>query len=159
MRYIFLLITVLLIGCGDSSDLERSKIEQSDFYKIDDSFSSHLKKTDSLQVLYFDNPDGDSLRYTRFYKYVDSKDSGLIGTLLSDLNQPFEKRNEVKNCRSEGKIFLYDEEKPLKTIYFSNRCDSCCYLYYIQDGAFLYFPISSATSTALSFKKQKSKAP
>lgn len=159
MRYIFLLIIVILIGCGDNSNLDQSKIEQSDSSIIDDSFSVHLKKTDSLQVLYFDNPDGDSLRYTRFYKYVDLEDSALIGTLLSDLNKPFEKLNEVKNCRSEGKIFLYDEEKPLKTVYFSNRCDSCCYLYYIQDGAFLYFPISSATSTALSINKQKSKAP
>ena len=159
MRYLFFLIVVSFVSCNS----DESKMKISNANNVDSTtnkvISAPLMKTDSLQVLYFDDPDGDSLRYTRFYKFVDSKDSGLINTLLVDLNQPFEKRNDVKDCRSEGKIFLYDDEQPLKTVYFSNRCDSCCYLYYIQDGAFLYFPISSATSASLSQSKLQSRTP
>lgn len=159
MHYFFLLLAIFFIGCNSISDSEKMKNIKIDYAKIDEGVSSSLMKTDSLQVLYFDDPDGDSLRYTRFYKYVDSKDSGLINILIANLNLPFEERDEVKACRSEGKIFLYNKEQTLKTVYFSNRCDSCCYLYYIQDGAFLYFPISTATSASLSQLRLKSKAP
>src|SRR5688500_72949 len=118
-----------------------------------------LQKTDSLQLLYFNDPDGDSVRYTRFYSHTISKDSTTINTLLKGLNQPFEQLNEVKKCRSEGKIYLFAEQEPLKTIYFSTRCDSCCYLYFIKDGAFLYFQLSRDLSTILKNEKAKAQKP
>ena len=118
-----------------------------------------LKQADSLQILYFDDPDGDSSRYTRYYRYISSRDSYHIGQILADLSQPFEQRNDIKNCRSEGKIYMYGGKEPLKTIYFSTRCDSCCYLYFIKDGNFLYFPLSDKMNSLLKESKRGSQRP
>jgi hypothetical protein len=116
-----------------------------------------IARTDSLQILYYDNPDGDSLKYTRFYTHTNNRDSGTINLLLAELNNPFELRNELKKCRSEGKLYLYGEKESLKTIYFSTRCDSCCYLYFIKDGAFLYFPLSKNFNNIINKNKVEAK--
>lgn len=108
-----------------------------------------LENVDSLQILYYDDPDGDSLRYARYYKHTVTSDSSLINALLRNLGTPFDKRNDIRDCRSEGKIFLFRNGDPLKTVYFSTRCNTCCYLYFIQDGEFLYFEISSEMIEAL----------
>ena len=118
-----------------------------------------LEKTDSVQILYFDDPDGDSSRYTRFFTYTNTRDSSIINSLLEDLKQPFQQHNEVKKCRSEGKIYLFGNDEPLKTIYYSTRCDSCCYTYFIKDGAFLYFPLSKKLRTFLTGNKSQAVKP
>lgn len=126
--------------------------------KISD-IEPNLWKADSLQVLYYDNPDGDSLRYSRFFSYTEIDDSGKINSLLKELDQSFIKQDNKRGCRSEGKLFLMNKEDILKTIYFSTRGDSCSYMYFIKDGAFIYF---SLTENAEKFfrenKKQAKKA-
>lgn len=101
----------------------------------------NLWKADSLQVLYYDNPEGDSLRYSRFFSYTATPDSNKINFLLNELDQRFVKQDNKKDCRSEGKLFLLNREEILKTIYFSTRGDSCSYMYFIKDGSFIYFPM------------------
>ena len=118
-----------------------------------------IGKTDSLQLVYYDNPDGDSLRYSRFFTYVNTTDSVVINSLLHDLEQPFETVNEVKKCRSEGKIYLLGRQESLKTIYFSTRGDSCTYLYFIKDGAFFYFPLSENFKSILAIHRNKALKP
>ncbi len=100
---------------------------------------------DSLQILYYDDPDGDSLRYSRFYSYVSTADTLVLNTLMSDLHRPFVETGERRQCRSEGKIYLYGDSEPLKTIYFSTRENGCRYLYLIRDGNFLYFDMGPET--------------
>lgn len=150
-------VAVLLISCSDKQT--KAADNSTVVYTPKKGLEAEpvLQKTDSLQLLFYDNPDGDSLRYSRFYSYTISKDSALIKTLLNDLNQPFEQLGEVKDCRSEGKIYLFAEQEPAKTIYFSTRCDSCCYLYFIKDGAFLYFPLTKELNTLLNEEKLKGK--
>jgi hypothetical protein len=119
-----------------------------------------LRQADSLQILYYDDPDGDSLRYTRFYQYVTTKDRQTIDELLASLDQPVEKHQENRKCRSEGKIYLFNKEaNPIKTVYFSTRCDTCCYLYYIVEGHFYYTPVSEAFKNRLKVNKAISRKP
>jgi hypothetical protein len=119
-----------------------------------------LRQADSLQILYYDDPDGDSVRYTRFFQYTTTKDPQTIKELLASLDQPVEKRNEIKNCRSEGKIYVFDKrQEPIKTIYFSTRCDTCCYLYYIKEGNFYYSALSENCKVRLKENKALSRKP
>lgn len=104
---------------------------------------------DSLQILYYDNPDGDPKRYTRYFSYISSKDTAMVKSILFNLNQSFEEYMEVKECRSEGKIYLYKNNDPVKTLYFSTRCNTCCHLYYIKNGMFYYMEINPHLSELL----------
>ncbi|HEX6429282.1 MAG TPA: hypothetical protein VF008_16410 [Niastella sp.] len=139
---------------GDSSSFENA-------VKTGLSIEPSLQQADSLQILYYDNPDGDSLRYTRFFKYTITKDPTTINDLIGDLSKPVEQRSEIKKCRSEGKIYVFGKqtEEPLKTIYFSTRCDTCCYLYYIKEGAFYYSPLSINFKNKLKENKALSRTP
>lgn len=116
-----------------------------------------LKKADSLEVLYYDDPDGDSLRYTRFYTYTATSDTITIDRLRQALDQPFEVREKVKPCRSEGKIYLFKDNNPVKTVYFSTRCDTCCYVYMINNGNFMYFNMTEGFRNVLIKNKKLSK--
>ncbi len=114
-----------------------------------------LGTADSLQVLYYDDPDGDSLRYSRYFTYHNTADTMLIRTLREALHQPFDFRSAVKPCRSEGKIYMLAGEQPLRTVYFSTRCDSCCHFYFIKDGNFYYFPLTPALKSSLAETRKK----
>jgi hypothetical protein len=126
--------------------------------KISD-IEPNLWKADSLQVLYYDNPDGDSLRYSRFFSYANIIDSGKVNAFLRELNQSFIKQESKRNCRSEGKLFLLNKEEILKTIYFSTRGDSCSYMYLIKDGLFVYFSLSDNAKKFLEENKHVAKKP
>ena len=104
-------------------------------------FSCNTESPSGIEILYFKDPDGDSLRYTRYYTYLATADTGVVNKLSRNLEQPFEKLPAVKPCRSEGKIYIPQGGEAVKTIFFSTRCDSCCYIYQIKDGEFLYYKI------------------
>lgn len=125
------------------------------------SIEPSLQQVDSLQILYYDNPDGDSVRYTRFYHYTATKDSTMVNELLGNLTVPVEQRSEIKKCRSEGKIYAFGKQtgEPLKTIYFSTRCDTCCYIYFIKEGVFYYSPLSMNLKNKLKENKALSRTP
>jgi hypothetical protein len=120
-----------------------------------------LKSAENLQIIYYDDPDGDSLRYTRYFRYTSVSDSAMVNRILKNLDMSFDERESVnRQCRSEGKIILYKGEEPIKTLYFSMRCNSaCCYLYFIKNGMFYYFPLQEATARLLEEGKKKSVAP
>jgi hypothetical protein len=118
-----------------------------------------VKFTDSVQVLFYKNPDGDPERYTRFYTHVTLTDSGFTKSLLDGLDQSFREYAQVKNCRSEGKMYLFKQGggDPLQTIYFSTRCDTCCYVYYINNGLFYYMNMNDDLSQQLKLLRSKAK--
>ncbi|MGN6493788.1 MAG: hypothetical protein ACTHLE_17425 [Agriterribacter sp.] len=115
-------------------------------------------KIDSVQVIYYDDPDGDSLRYTRYFTYSTTADSALISGIVSDIRQITDTLTGPRQCRSEGKMYVFagKPDEPVKTLYFSTRCDTCCYLYYIQNGMFYYSGISE--SSAQKIKQLKASA-
>ena len=118
-----------------------------------------LWKADSLQILYYDNPDGDSLRYTRYFTFIETADSVKVAALLNELDQVFVQYYKPKGCRSEGKLFLLNKEDVVKTVYFATRSDTCSYLYFIKDGSFIYFPLSDNAKKLLIKNKTLARKP
>lgn len=115
---------------------------------------------DSVQILYYDDPDGDSLRYARFYSYTATADTATLGTLMRGLDQPYYESAQRRPCRSEGKIYLFSEAEPLKTVYFSAQNDQGCrYLYVIRDGHFLYFDMTPGLVAVLEQQRRHSVKP
>lgn len=165
MKQILPVLLLFMAGCGNPAEkivggnqLENSSQLQEEATKTS-SIQPAMVNTDSLEIIYYDNPDGDSLRYTRFYRYFASNDTAIIGPLLAALAQPYQQLSQVKKCRSQGKIHLYANQEPIKTIYFSTRCDTCCYAYLIKDGSFLYFPMQDSLKNILLEKKGKAIKP
>lgn len=116
-------------------------------------FQPRIQKADSVEIMFYDNPDGDAKKYTRFYKWFPSSDSSIVKEMKQSVDKHFERIEKVKDCRSEGKMHFFAEGNPMQTVYFSNRGDSCNHLYFIADGWFFYMPMDS--STALKLKELK----
>jgi len=120
---------------------------------------NRLLAADSLVFVFYKDPYGDdSLRYTRFYTQLSTTDTTDISLLLQNLKQPFTKFENVKMCRSEGKIWCYAKGKVFQTIPFSTRCNDCCFIYLIKDGYFFYIKLDTALSERLSILKPLSKS-
>lgn len=154
----FLSIVTLLLACQASENKDTAPASE---LVIETGLSVEpvLKKIDSIQLLYFKNPFGDSIRYTRFYTYYNTNDTMLIAVLLDELNKSFTVFTEDRKCRSNGKMFLYGKGREIKTIYFAIQENDCSYLYYIKNGLFYYFTINDKTKKILTALKAKTKEP
>lgn len=155
---------LFIIGCGSDSESPSTKAIVSDTssistlkYKTALQVEPLLANTDSVQMLFYSNPDGDSLRYTRFFSHISSKDAEFIRLLVQQAAEVAEERNEVRDCRSEGKIYLFSKGEPVKTIYFSTLADKCSFLYLIKNGYFYYLPLSEPLKSALLKNKESAK--
>lgn len=151
----------LLLGCANNAKVDKEQAAQGDtlVFRKGLDLIPDVKFTDSVQVLFYNNPDGDPERYTRFYTHVALTDSGFTKPLLNTLNQSFQEYSQVKDCRSEGKMYLFKQggDDPLQTVYFSTRCDTCCYVYYINSGLFYYMNMSDELSQQLKTLRGKAK--
>lgn len=149
-------------ACGSNTDSVEAKSDVSRdtvVFRKGLDLVPDVRYTDSAQMLFYKDPDGDPKRYTRFYTHLSLTDSGFIKPLLSSLDQSFQEYSQVKNCRSQGKIYLFKKggEDPLQTVYFSTRCDSCCYVYYIRNGLFYYMNMTDELSEKLKGIRGKAK--
>jgi hypothetical protein len=123
-------------------------------------FDERLKESDSLVFFFYDNPDGDVKRYTRFYTQYSTIDSVSISVISQSANKKFIRLERIKDCRSQGKIFLFEKSRPKQVLYFSNRGDSCNHIYFIKDGWFYYMDMDSSTVSLLNeFKADAVKPP
>lgn len=120
-----------------------------------------MRTADSVQALFYKDPDGDPRRYTRFFTVASVTDSSLVQPVLRSLEQSFQEYASVKDCRSEGKLYLFKKgmENPLQTIYFSSRCDTCCYVYYIRNGRFYYMPFTPELGSTLKNIRKAAREP
>ena len=114
-----------------------------------------LLSADSIQIIYYDDPDGDTLRYSRFFSYVNTSETAILEALLKTFRTPAAGVHQAKKCRSEGKMYLLHGEAPVKTVYFSTKAEECSYLYFIKDGLFYYFPLPEAIEAILKGQKVK----
>ncbi len=112
-------------------------------------FQPGIARADSVQVIFYTNPDGDAKRYTRFYTLLPSTDSLVVTAMKHSVDKHFERLEKIRDCRSQGKIYFFAEGNPVQTVYFSNRGDSCNHLYFIADGWFYYMPMDSSTALTL----------
>ena len=157
-KYFFFFFALMIMGCqaNNSNDQSASSKSQTKNLSI---ATSILKDIDSLQILYYDDPNGDSLRYSRFYRFISLSDSITINQLQKNLSQPFETLPGKKDCRSDGKIYAYGQSEVVKTIYFNTTKSNCKYLYYIQNGSFIYFKLDEALKVILINYKKNAIAP
>ncbi len=98
-----------------------------------------LNNMDSLVFVFYKDPLGkDSLRYTRFYTQHSTTINEAINILKAQINQPTERFEKVKKCRSEGKIWCFTKGEIFQTLYFSNFDKQCSFLFFIKNGQFYY---------------------
>lgn len=163
--FIFLLCTGWLVFTGCKSN-EPVPVKDANIAYYDSikhltglDFQPSIKEADSVQVLFYDNPDGDPRRYTRYYKWINSNDTGVVRAMKQSIDKSFERIEQVKDCRSEGKVYFFAGGNPIQTVYFSNRGDSCSHLYFIADGWFYYMKMDSSSAIMLKDLKAKSFKP
>lgn len=164
MRHIILLLLIsLLTSCNEQHNNKREEPGfPSDSIRLTNrgtDVEPLLENTDSLQVLFYDNPYGDPKRYARFFRYTATADSGMVELFKSGLRGLYNEYDSVINCRSEGKAYLFGKGEVVKTVFFSSRCDSCCYLYFIKNGKFLYIPMPENLKSGLKELKSISIVP
>lgn len=149
---IFLLIVCslgLFWSCSGNTNTSKNKEQEKE---INADSSGNLNNTgieiepvislaDSVQVIFYDDPMGDSLRYSRYFTYVSTSDSAFLTLLKSELSQVSQLSMFVRKCRSEGKIYLFKNGEPIKTVFFSTQINNCRYLYFIKNGLFYYFDL------------------
>jgi hypothetical protein len=159
--YLVAVLLLLLSSCGNNP-VEKEPLDANVAYYNSIKhltglgFQPALKEADSVQVLFYDDPDGDAKRYTRYYKWFPSHDSNVVNPLKQAADKHFERLEKIKDCRSEGKIHFFKGDNPTQTFYFSNRGDSCNHLFFIADGWFYYMPMDSSSASFL--KELKSQA-
>lgn len=160
----FLLIGLLVSSCGNNTT-QKAPVDANEAYyesikhMTGLEFQPRIQKADSVEIMFYDNPDGDSKRYTRYYKWFPSSDSNIVMEMQQSVDKHFVRIEKVKDCRSEGKMHFFADGNPIQTVYFSNRGDSCNHLYFIADGWFFYMPMDSSTASALRKLKAKSLEP
>jgi hypothetical protein len=143
MKYsLFTIILLFFTRCSGPNEKNETGVKTNSFSAFD--LDAGFALIDSMQVLYYDDPYSDSLRYSRFYSRLDVNDSNNIKIIKEQLHQPYVIKQGADSCRSEGKIYLYQHSEPVKTIYFSTKAPDCAYVYFIKDGAFYYFEIINA---------------
>lgn len=111
---------------------------------------ARLLQADSVVLVFYKDPFGlDSLRYTRFYRQYNDADSGIIFSLKRNLQQAFTRQEKIRNCRSEGKIWVFSKGKIFQTVYFALERPDCRFLYIIKDGWFYYVDVQPSFSHQL----------
>lgn len=104
---------------------------------------------DSISVLFYTDPfNGDKERYTRYYKSYQTSSDTAIALLQNNLSQPFTE-DTLRDCRSEGKMFVYSKGKVAQTIYFTTQSAACTHLYFINTGRYYYFSFDKALQQRL----------
>ncbi len=147
-----ILLVGIILACNSPESADKKPSSEQEIKLVTGlDIVPELRTADSVQCLYFKDPFGkDSLRYTRFFKYFNTHDTTVLNPILRNIDQPFILRNQIMNCRSAGKLFFFQKNQPLKTIYFNtNTASGCAFLYFIKDGAFYYFPVNSTVIALL----------
>lgn len=161
---VFIFCIMITVSCDDQSTPEKNVLEPygqnvTDSARALSQIEPALLAADSLQILYYDDPDGDSLRYSRYFRYTIATDTVVINALKEDFKQQSEMQNALRNCRAEGKIYLYGKGKELKTVYFSGKPGACGFLYIIRNGNFYYVSLGKSFKNILQQQREMSVNP
>ena len=154
---ILYIIIVASSACKDTNtprkpdnEINRPASQTLTAYTLDE----RLKEMDSLVLVFYKDPYGkDSLRYTRYYTQISL--TGNFDTLRTQLTSTY-LQQDLRNCRSEGKIWCFSKGKIFQTIYFSTKCEACCFTYLIRDGNFYYAALSNGFTDWLAANRSRS---
>jgi hypothetical protein len=154
--YILLISFSVTVACKEAATVKENKIVVADSSATN--IDNRLLDTDSVVLVYYDDPyDADSLRYTRYYKQVSVAGIDSLGALQKQLMATM-KKGEKSACRGEGKIWCFSKGKIFQTLYFSTRCDDCCFIYLIRDGNFYYSKLQDEFADWLKQGKERAVA-
>lgn len=162
MMKIFLVgcfISMILFACNTNNNKQTiQSAEVADTVKLVSimDLDIRLAGADSLAILFYKDPHGtDSLRYTRYYTQYNSNDTSLVKDLKSNLMESTVKLEKIKNCRSEGKIWVFRQGQIFQTIFFSSKDAECSFLYIIKDGFFYYSAMPYGFAVQLKLLQKK----
>lgn len=122
------------------------------------SFLPNQGAIDSLEILYYDNPQDDSLRYTRFFTFLATSNQELRTQIDSMFWGSYQQMAQVPSDRSDGKIYCYYQGEVVKTIYFKamDVSNNIRFAYFIHNGNYFMLPNQDQFYTLL--KNLRSKA-
>lgn len=116
-----------------------------------------LATADSISILFYKHPfTDDKEQYTRFYTSYTTGSDTVLALLKQNMAQPFTE-DSLRDCRSEGKMFVYNNGKVAQTIYFTTQAPQCTHLYFINTGRYYYFPFQAALQQRLAVLKALAK--
>ncbi len=98
-----------------------------------------LMNVDSIVIIIYDDSIDDSLRYSRYYQFTSTSDLEVLDMLREHWKQQPTITDTLRPCRSQGKLQLFVNDNPVKTVYYADKEGGCKYLYFIRDGLFYYF--------------------
>lgn len=163
----FILITVfssfLLHGCGNPQSGDKSSAAtNADSVRLITTgidLAPALAETDSVAILFYKDPfGGEPDRYTRYYTQFNTATDSVIQQLKTNLAETYRK-DTLRQCRSEGKIFCFVKGKPVQTIYFTHQSEACYHLYFIHTGRYYYLPFEKSLEARLRQLKQEAWEP
>ena len=143
---ILFILSALLFACNQrkSSEVSPTTVSTSvvDNYNANTTIlmlDERLNNVDSLVYVFYKDPLGkDSLRYTRYYTQYSTINTKDISILKAQINQPTERVEKVKKCRSQGKIWCFTKGEIFQTLYFSDFGGDCSFMFFIKNGQFYY---------------------
>ncbi len=144
---LFLMATICYVLACTTPVKEKSPVAANSFITASNALEldPRLVTADSLVFVFYKDPYmTDSLRYTRFYSQYASTDTMQVNQLLQNLAWKFKKQEKPRSCRNEGKIWCFAKGKVFQTIYFSTRCNGCCFLFLVKDGYFFYTDVKQS---------------
>lgn len=116
-------------------------------------------KVKELEIIFYNKPFTDSIRYTRFYRFTTTSDSSVVGSLDRALHTHYEKLGQTKKCTSEGKIIMNLGAEEFRVAYFSRMNTDCFYVYLIKNGEFYYFTMTTELTKHLDRLERSAVAP
>jgi len=116
-----------------------------------------LATADSISILFYKHPfTDDKEQYTRFYTSFQTTTDTVLALLKENMTLPFTE-DSLRDCRSEGKMFVFSKGKVAQTIYFTTQSAQCTHLYFINTGRYYYFPFQAALQQRLAVLKALAK--
>ncbi len=154
------LLAGLLAGCGSNDTANKILPETHLTPKKISDIEPRLQQFDSLTIMLYEDPFGsDAERYTRFYKIKSAIDSSNLYIIKAQLQSVFVKSDTLRNCRSEGKMYLFDKGKIKQTLYFAASPQACRHVYLIHEGAYYYMALTPAFAQAMPVWKKEAEIP
>ena len=162
---ILIILSVLLFACNQRKPTEITPATI--LTGVEDNYTPNttilmlderLNNVDSLVYVFYKDPLGkDSLRYTRYYTQYSTINTKDISILKAQINQPTERIEKVKKCRSQGKIWCFTKGEIFQTLYFSDFGNNCSFMFFIKNGQFYYCSLQNNLKKILSSFKSISK--
>lgn len=152
MKSLFsLLLLLALFSCGNQDTNSPTPVTGDTAFRIKTlrDIEPRLFEADSIQVVFYDDPHGDSLRAYRFFSFVETAERSLIDSLVDAMDTVFVQESKTRSCRSHGKFILLKGAEIIKTVYFGLDTEPCSYFYLIRDGQFFYVPLNERGRSTL----------